>query len=71
MYSGRLLLFHQASLVEKESGAEEEEEIGDSREPLNKVINFLLRSYSNGQKKTYVQFHFYYHIRGNCTYWIH
>ena len=28
--------------VEKESGTEGEEEIGDSQEPLNKFINFLL-----------------------------
>ena len=43
MYSGSLLFFHhQAPQVEKESGTEGEEEIGDSQEPLNKFINFLL-----------------------------
>ena len=30
LYSGSLLFFHQAPQVEKESGAEREEEIGDS-----------------------------------------
>ena len=42
MYSGSLLFFHQAPQVEKESGAEGEEDIGDSQETLNKFINFLL-----------------------------
>ena len=32
--SGSLLYFDQAPQVEKESGAEEEEDIGDSQEPL-------------------------------------
>ena len=32
--SGNLLFFHQALQVEKESGAEGEEDIGDSQEPL-------------------------------------
>ena len=32
--SGSLLFFHQAPQVEKESGAEGEEDIGDSQEPL-------------------------------------
>ena len=32
--SGSLLFFHQALHVEKESGAEGEEDIGDSKEPL-------------------------------------
>ena len=49
MYSGSLLFFHQASQVEKEeSEAEGEKEIGDSQEPLNKFINFLL---AKGLKK--------------------
>ena len=38
MYSGSLLFFHQAPQVEKESGAEGEEEIGDSQEPLRKIL---------------------------------
>ena len=42
MYSGSLLFFHQAPHVEKESGAEGKEEIGDSQESLSKFINFLL-----------------------------
>ena len=42
MYTGSLLFFHQALQVEKESGAEEEEDIGDSQEPHIKFINFLL-----------------------------
>ena len=43
MYSGSLLFFHhQAPQVENESGAEGEEEIGDSQEQLHKFINFLL-----------------------------
>ena len=32
--SGSLLYFHQAPRVEKESGAEGEEDIGDYQEPL-------------------------------------
>ena len=32
--SGGLLFFYQAPQVEKESGAEGEEDIGDSQEPL-------------------------------------
>ena len=38
LYSGSLLFFHQAPQVEKESGAEGEEEIGDSRESLRIIL---------------------------------
>ena len=34
LYSGTILFFHQSPQVEKESGAEGEEEIGDSQELL-------------------------------------
>ena len=56
MHSGSLLFFHQAPQVEKESGGEGEEEIGDSQEPLNKIYKL---SISYGFIKAYVQFHFY------------
>ena len=36
--SGSLLFFHQAPQFEKESGAEGEEEIGDSQEPLRIIL---------------------------------
>ena len=46
VYSGSLLFLHQAPQVEKESGAEGEEEIEDSQEPLWTTllieINFIL-----------------------------
>ena len=39
LYSGSLLFFHQAPQVEKDSGAEGEEEIGDFQEPLRIILS--------------------------------
>ena len=50
--SGGLLFFHQAPQVEKESGAEGEEEIGDSQEPLRIIPYIYQLSISYGLKKT-------------------
>ena len=61
LYSGSFVFFHQAPQVEKESGPEEEEEIGDSQEPIYQ----LSISYGLKKKTTYVQFHFYYHVHGH------
>ena len=41
------------------SGAEGEEEIEDSQEPLRIILSIYQLCVSYGQKKTYVQFHFY------------
>ena len=38
MHSGSFLFFHQEPQVEKESGAEGEEEIGDSQEPVWTIL---------------------------------
>ena len=40
-------------------GAEGEEEIGDSQEPLRIILLAMV------WKKKYLQFHFYYHVHGN------
>ena len=42
MYSGSLLFYHQAPQVGKESGAEGEEDIGDSRTTLDNSINLMI-----------------------------
>ena len=62
--SGSLLFFHQAPQVEKESGPEREEDIGDSQEPLWTIplmiiVNFILLAIVF---QTYVQIHFYHHV---------
>ena len=48
---GSLLVFHQAPEVEKESGAEGEEEIGDSQEPVRIILYIYQLSISYGLKK--------------------
>ena len=38
VYSGSFQFFHQALQVEKERGAEGEEDIGDSQEPFRTIL---------------------------------